>query len=134
MHVHPVFILVEARDRSARVVAGFGQGRAHQPVQLVPGHRELRHRVLAEDGPVLVQCDAAHDRHADGLVGGRARLRQSIEQLGVGHDARAAARERLAGALEHVDGKAQAVQQRAREQPGDRPARHDHPSASGGTC
>ena len=72
---------------------------------------------------------AADHRHADRRIDPWRRPLEHFEQLGMGHDAGAAAGQRLAGALEQLDRKAPAVQQGADAQPRDRAAGDDHPAA-----
>ena len=120
--------LLDPCELLAEPVMLIGKAVPQHPEELVPGGRDLRAGVLADDAPVPVEGAPHGDRHAEVGADIDPGQRERCAQLGMGHDAGAAPAHRHRRALEDRHVPAMAAQQQAGEQPAHRAADDERPS------
>jgi hypothetical protein len=94
-------VLLEALERHPRAVARRGKGVFEQAVDAPPRALQLGYGEAVGHAPAAVQADPRGDPHADAVVHRHFQAAQRGDQFAVRADPRAAARQRLADALEH---------------------------------
>ena len=120
--------LLDPCELLAEAIMLIGKAVPQHPEELVPGGRDLRAGVLADDAPVPVEGAPHGDRHAEvgaDIDPGQGERRA---QLRMRHDAGAAPAHRHRRALEDRRLPAMAAQQQAGEQPAHRAADDERPS------
>jgi hypothetical protein len=121
---HAVRTALDARDATPEVIPLGRKDILQQPVDASPRRHHLRQVAGPRDAAVARERDPAPDPHADRLVERRAGARERAHELGMGGEPGAAAGERFARLLVHVDPPARPQEQVGGEQPAERAADH----------